>query len=347
MNHQELRREITAIIEQEAESNVLPKVMALLRDRYAEFDGGARQEADRILDGLIQVGVANARERIGTLEDGAEKRSMARSIARGERTHVTAYDLIETLKGETQQKNPVVPESVEPFVTALQVCADFLFDARRGPVSGKRDAVLHGLFMGLLDELLAAFHLSQRAFSSQAYAHLRTIEEILDAIDLLVGDAVLLDKWLNATEPDGERAVFKEIRQRVGTVLATDESRKLYAFLSALGPHSQFRAFRSRTALSEDDAGQRVATIYFVGSPKQLEATNILTVRSAVALAHHVARAFPLALNKEDVEKQLKTCRLRLAELLQAHLLPIADQMDMNPAEVRQLLVHRMSDLTS
>lgn len=339
----ELRREIERIGREQAESEVMKEVVGLIRTRYDDFDADARREADRILDGAIQIGTANARRQIGSMPEGADKRSIARLIAQTEGGHVRAHDLMAMLEGKTAQTAPVVSASVGPFACALQVCADFLFEARRTAPSGKRDIVLHGLFMGLLDELLASFHLAQRAFASQAYAHLRTVEEVLEGIDLLTGDAALLDKWIDATTPEGERAIFKTIRSRVGQGLATDDSRKLYAFLSALGPHSQFRSVQARTALKQEEDGSRTATVFFLGSPMQTEAANVLTVRSAVAIAHSVARAFSGALLVDDVNRELNQCRQALAELVQAHLIPVAEQMRLTAEQAQLVLAHRVA----
>jgi hypothetical protein len=197
--------------------------------------------------------------------------------------------------------------------------------------------------MGLLDELLAGFHLAQRAFASQAYAHVRTVEEVLEAIDVLLADGTLLDKWIDATQPDDERVVFKAIRGRVGQGLATDDSRKLYAFLSALGPHSQFRSVQARTALKQDDDGEKTATFFFLGSPMQIEAANVLSARAAVAMAHDISRAFSAVLHQEDVDQDLAQCRAKLAALVRTHLLPIADQMKLSIAKVEQVLAYRVA----
>lgn len=317
--------------------------MKFIREHYERFDDGARREADRIMDNVILIGTANARERIASIPDGAEKRQLARLVARSERAHVTAQDLMAVLEGKTSQKAEVVADCVEPFACALQACADLLFDARSVKASGKRDVVLHGLFIGLLDEVLVAFHLAQRAFVAQAYAHLRTVEEVLDAVDVLANDPGLLDEWLDATGPEDERRVFSRIRRRVGTGLATAESRTLYAFLSALGPHSQFRSVQSRTVLSQDDAGERVATFSFLGSPMHIDAANLLTVRSAVAMAHHISRLFASSLNEDDVDKQLERSRAGLAGLVRVYLLPVAEQMDLTPDEVQRVLFHRIA----
>jgi hypothetical protein len=343
-----LRREIDAIRSERPWAEVIPALMKLFRERYEDFDPAARREADRIIDGFIEMGAANAKQKITGMEDGAEKRSLARMIARSDGTHVRAHDLVAVLEGKTSQKAPVVSESAEAFVAALQVCADFLFEARRDQIkNGKRDVVLHSLFMGLLDELLAAFHLAQRAFTGQAYAHVRTVEEVLEGIDVLLGDAVLFERWLAATSPDDERQVFKTVRGRVGQNLMTADSKKLFAFLSALGPHAQFRSVQARTALQEDEDGERSATVFFLGSPMQVETANVLTVRAAVALASDVARAFTGALLKEDADKELGNCRSRLAALVRTHLLPVAEQMQLTAAEVEQVLAHRVGSLTT
>lgn len=53
------------------------------------------------------------------------------------------------------------------FLPALQVVGDFLYDVRQGTFQGGLAAVHYGLLLGLIDELLVAFHLAQRSFAHQ------------------------------------------------------------------------------------------------------------------------------------------------------------------------------------
>lgn len=340
MNLSEMNRELATLAEQHrGNPDIMSVFLEFFRQRRDEMDEEARREADRRLDIGNEILVASARQRITTMTDGAERRILARAIARADGSHLTAFDLVEVLKGETQQKSTVVGASVAPFVTALQTCADFLHDDRAGSFLGRPNAtVLQGRLIALIDELLAAFHLAQRAFANQAYAHLRTVEDVFDAIEVLARDAALMDEWLAATEVDAERAVFRKIRQRVGTV-TTDAGRALYAFLSALGTHSQFRGLQARAEVNRP--GTEV-TFYVAGSATHVEAANVLTVRAAVATAHQISRLLAPTLHQADVEAQLRLCDAGLDGLLRTYLGHVAEQMELEPADAVRVLDYRI-----
>jgi hypothetical protein len=97
------------------------------------------------------------------------------------------------------------------------------------------------------------------------------------------------------------------------------------------------------TALKQDEDGEKTATVFFLGSPMQIEAANVLVTRAAVAMAHDISRAFSAVLHKEDVDRDLAQCRAKLAALVRSHLLPIAEQMKLSTAEVEQVLAHRVT----
>jgi hypothetical protein len=102
---------------------------------------------------------------------------------------------------------------------------------------------------------------------------------------------------------------------------------------------------QARTAVEQGEAGEKYATVFFVGSPTQVEAANVLTTRAAVAMAQQVAIAFSAVLHKDDVAKELGECRARLAVLVKTHLLPVAEQMQLTASEVEQVLSHRVGPL--
>jgi hypothetical protein len=102
---------------------------------------------------------------------------------------------------------------------------------------------------------------------------------------------------------------------------------------------------QARTALEQDEHGTKKAIVFFLGTPMQIEAANVLTVRAAVALASDISRAFSATLHKEDVDQELDKCRSRLGALVRGHLLPVAEQMSLTADGVRALLSHRVGPL--
>jgi hypothetical protein len=336
MNRSQFRERIEAFKANPDETNVLPAVLAFLKEEWANFDATALPEANRILDGLLRVGAENARKALPTLEDGTQRRETRRLLAYTEGDHQSALDAVKVLERETKQEHPVVSRASAAFIPALQCCLDFLYDARQEEPQSRVDIVLIGLLLGMVDELLAGFHLAQRGFTAQAFAHARTVEEVTAVAEVFLADRALFDEWLGVKNAEEEKRVFWKLNNAVKKKLGTEGTDKLYAFLSAVGTHAQFRRLQVR--IDETTAVGRTATFTFIGSTSRIEAANVLVVRAAVALAQTLARVFFSRLNANDVQVQLTKCTSGLAQLTKDYLLPIAEQTKIEPTELGRIL---------
>jgi hypothetical protein len=348
MNYQKLRQHLRGIAADPEEATLVPRVLAFLKGTdWSTFDERARREADRILDGLVQAGAEEAKRQLPTLEDGAKRRQARRVVAYNDGEHTSAHDLVAVLGRETEQKADVVARAKEAFIPALQASLDFLYDARQRDdveqektLTGQRFVVLYGLLFGLVDELLAAFHLAQRAFVNQAYSHIRTVEEFLDVAELLGTDEALLEAWLRPGDPKTEVRLYRQLSEKVRERFGRDN---LYALLSAVGAHPQFRNLQARADILVDGSGEKTARFMFVGSTKQLDTANVLVARAATALAFKLARLFSERLNAEDVQAVLAPCIARLNSLTKDYLLPMAEQTRIDPEELRRILDARIA----
>src|SRR5690349_8375898 len=99
---------------------MVPRVLEFIKAEWSTLDAEAQREANRILDGFVQLGIENGRRVLPTLSDGEQKRSLARLIARGEGEHLTAVDVTKVLEGATKQEDPVIARASEAFHDALQ-----------------------------------------------------------------------------------------------------------------------------------------------------------------------------------------------------------------------------------
>ncbi len=311
------------------------------KSEWTSFDGETQLVATGILDQLIAIGARNARAALGTLQ-GAQRRETERLLAQTERTHFVAPDAVALLETPTQHSDSVVKRAREVFLPALQAVGDFLFDVRQGEFRGGRAAVLYGLLLGLIDELLVAFHLAQRSFAQQTYSHLRTVEETLDIIDLLNSDESWLNRWLDAAtdvqaEIDVYRHTRKEVKKRAGR--GKGDPDKLYAFLSATGSHPQFRGLMGRARFDESSS----AAAFSMFGTGDRTTPNVLVARAAVALAIKVGEVFSDRLAPEEVTRRVESLQSTLAALISEHLVPMAAQIRIEADELRSLLDARVT----
>jgi hypothetical protein len=313
------------------------RVVEFLKTNWDRFDDGALNQANRILDGLIETGTRNARRELAAMPEGPRRRTVTRLVASQDGFHHLSHDAIAVLSAKSQHHVGVVAECAEAFHLALQTALDFLFDVRQAKVAGARNLVLAGLLHGAVDELLVAFHLSERAFVPQANAHARTVEETLEVVDLLAADDDLLEAWMDGDKPEREKAVFRKMR-KAAAAKSTQAEQRIHSFLSSLGPHAQFRGLQAKTTL----AGT-TATFFFVGSSKFIESANVLVVRAAVALAHRVATHFKSALDADDAAKRLARCDVVLSKLIRECALPVAAQMQIEQKDLATILAVRLA----
>jgi hypothetical protein len=300
----------------------------------SDLDGEAREEADRLFSAIERDLQLSAERALPTMPDGPARRRAVRFLAYRNGEHFSIHDAVCVLARPSSQTAEVLESARSVFMGAMHVAVDFMFDARQGETKGTTNFVLFGLLNGLVDELLAAFHLSQRAFASQCYAHVRTVEEVLDVVELLRADPAWLAKWVGFSDAKAEKALFFEMSKEIKKTAPRDE---LYAFMSAVGTHAQFRNLQSRSAINGKDA-----IFFFVGSPKQFEASAILTARAALALAYKVASVFADKLHPDEVRDRLDAIRTLFLALTDKYLPQLVQQTSIAEEELKRLLSSRL-----
>src|ERR1700716_160691 len=134
----------------------------------AHFDHLMNSIADMFEQGLVNVA------------DSPEKRRMLRAVAGVKRQHHKAETFIKRLAMPLPVPVPVAEIAKPIFLEAHQSVLDFLWDATRHPQEGVAQFATLGLLYWAFDELTVAFYLAERRYTTQAYAHLRTVQDLLD-----------------------------------------------------------------------------------------------------------------------------------------------------------------------
>jgi len=330
----------------ESASKALTEAVSFIRAEYETFDAMARQEADRIVAGLIELGARCAEQDLPGALEGPEKRAATRAVAAAREKHLLAVDLVAVLERPPAIDHMAVTSTRPIFLNGLQLVLDLLFDARSSPMEGAAFITKYALAIWTIDELLVAFDLAQRAFVNQAYSHVRTIHEVLDKLDLFHRDPAWAEFWVDkGTEyPHWKELTPAQVREKLGR----ERHDPLYNFLSNIGPHMSFRGLQARGGIIEASEHTRDTTAMFcvAGAPLEHEliVVNILVVHAALAFAARIARVFADKLNIDEVHQRLGTCagEFRSMMLTTAVLRAVA-QADVNEETFRRLL--RLTDL--
>jgi len=154
----------------------------------------------------------------------------------------------------------------------------------------------------IIDELISAFHLAQRAFTNQAYGHIRTGYEILDLIELFD----VQPEWAKLWVSGDEQKTWAELRPAaVRKKLGEPKFDPMYAFFSELGSHGTFRGLQARGGGIQNEIKDVTRIKLFVGGTPQVHHivwTNSLCVYTALALLVKMTRVFAAYLNAEEIK---------------------------------------------
>jgi len=284
--------------------------LPFFKAEYETFDAMARREADRILDGLIELGAQGAEQALPGMQEGPEKRAAIRAVAAARKDHFLAVDLLAVLERPPAIDHPTLAAVRPVFLGGLQLALDFLFDARSSPTKGKVYFAKYGLAMWAIDELLVSFDLAQRAFVNQAYSHVRTVHEVLDKIELFHTNPTWAEFWVDKS---GEYPHWKELTPaQVRKKLGRARHDPLYNFFSSMGPHMSFRGLQARGGMVQGpgDSGDTSAMFFIAGAPfvHELIVVNVLAAHAAIAFAVQVGRVFADKLNETEAKDRLGKC---------------------------------------
>lgn len=189
------------------------------------------------------------------------------------------------------------------------------------------------------DELLAAFHLAQRGYASQALAHVRTVFEALDMLELFKQSPDLVDEWA-ALDPRSAWSEFKPgaVRKKLGE----EPHDPIYSFLSEHGPHITWRMIKDRAAVQvgKMEGDERTMMLWVGGTP--LVHTIVLSIESclqALVLAlPKVASVFGDLLNTEEVKAAIRTVSEEFARFVLDHFVGWAKEVGLDTTDLERFI---------
>ena len=222
----------------------IQQLFQYLTEKYPELDPEAKIAVDEFSEALLK----QAKENLSVMPDSQRKREGLRIVKKADRRHFDSKFLLEILEKKSDMDLEIITDTRDIFVRRLQTILDLLSDVTDKTQKGIAEFAKLSLLYLCIDELLAAFHLAQHFFVSQAYSHIRTVWEALDKVKLFHQQPEWATLW-SSQDPNDERKILHElspasVRQKLGK----DRYDPLYSMFSELGPHGSFKGIQSHTS---------------------------------------------------------------------------------------------------
>lgn len=288
-----------------------------LAENYLNLDPEMEAFTDKIID--------NCKDQFESVlmktPDSAETRKVKRIFRALKNELPSAEDLIKILMSEPKNQEPILIDTGKLFEKYFQHYLDYLFDISYGQSHrGYASFAKLSMFYSITDELLVAFHMAQHSFTNQAYAHIRTVHECLNLIELFIRDESYAELWFSDDETRKKKELIPVVvRKKLGII-----EDPLYAFYSVHGQHVTNKYVQSRSAksgkLSEKGNPQFK---YFIGGTRILSHRLWANVGCIIALSLVIIqlnKSFPTRVCKQDYESLLESFFCEYVTFLQNYI---------------------------
>lgn len=281
----------------------MKNVLAFMRDNEHGFDAEAKAYADSLTTNLVHLFETG----LSALPDGHARRSLARATAAFHGTHHTAKAFLEGLSSEPERNLPILQTAHSVFLEIMQRLLDILYEITRHSHQGAASLANITLLYWCFDELVAAFYLAERHYTTQAYSHLRTVTEHLDKIQLFYEQP----NWAEVWGSGDKKTVWNELRPAaVRKKLGKPKSDAAYELFSEIGSHGTFTGLRHRvrktSARTEKTNPSYAISVGGVRKDEHVVSAVSYAILIAVSTLLRTAGAFSKFLNEEDAVASVK-----------------------------------------
>ncbi len=319
---------------------IFEKMCELMRYIAANYDN-LDSEAKILADGGFDVIKDSIGKAIDSMPETKQKRSLQRQYAENLGKHFKADNLIRILNAPPDHKldTPIAQATKEIFTNRLQNILDFLYDIKRTSISGSANFAKLSLLYSCIDELLAAFHLAQRAFTTQAYLHIRSVFEFLDKVELFTKKPEWADIWAG----EDETLKRKELTpSKVRTKIGKDKVDRIYSMFSELGAHGSFKSIQAKSGMLKKASLNDGVTFHFwIGGSPQVHHflwTHFFLIYAQLNVMIQINRAFGERLDNEELISVLVEAAKEYKEVCLKHFLPWADKNGLDTKEFKEAL---------
>ena len=262
---------------------------------------------------MFAIGVAN-------LADSPEKRRMLRAIAGVKREHHHAGTFLKRLAMPLPTPVPVAELAKPIFLEAHQSVLDLLWDATRHSQQGAAQFATLGLLYWAFDELTVAFYLAERRYTTQAYAHLRTLHDLLDKAELFFQQP----QWAEVWGSDDKEKILKELSPgAVRKKLGKPKFDPVYGLFSELGTHGTYGAMRKRVTQTGRTPGVTKVAMRIGGTlwDSEVRMTVACCIFAVLSTLLTLAKVYESRLNRKEVVSILQARFATAGNFLQEHFI--------------------------
>jgi len=267
---------------------------------FAHYEG-ATAEGKAFVDNMMTKTADLFDLLLEKVPDTADARRMKRAIGHVKGRLPQAKNLINNFPILAGEPDKWIDEAKDVLCSVIQCLLDLLHDATQHSHSGAAKISIIGLFYWLIDELVTAQFLARRAYSTQAYTHLRVSLEILDKIELFTRFPEFVEIWGSENEDE----IWKKLAPpRVREKLGRNSRDPMYTYFSQEGSHATFRAMQPRLHMRVDSVEDDKEIGIMVGGrkePARQVSILIYCILVTTKAITDTATVFEDRLNPEDV----------------------------------------------
>lgn len=215
---------------------------------------------------------------------------------------------------------PIVEAARPIFLDAQQSALDLLWDATQQSQQGVAQLATLGLLYWTIDELTAAFYLAERRYTTQAYAHLRTVHDLLEKAELFFFQPTWADVWASG---DKKQILVELSPGAIRKKLGRPKFDPVYGFFTELGTHGTWEALRKRVTQTGKNEDRTQVAMRIGGTPWDSEVDTVIvgcifTVFSTLLL---IVRIYAARLHQREAAAILRARFEQARAFLHEHFL--------------------------
>lgn len=262
---------------------------------------------DLILENFNKV----ATEYVSNMPDSPDKRKASRLLEKKNGERINVSKMLKAFQEQHGYHTKIIDDWSEVLLATHQSIADFLFDIAKQKAS-RISVIVLTLLYGCMDELIVAHHLGRHFYFIQANAHLRTVLETIDRVELFIKEPSWIEVWAGS---DWRKIQLELGPGAVRKKLEKDAFDPLYGYLSNNGTHVSYDIFRSRMFQSMDKENE--ARVFVGGTPLvhlQMFHFMFSIIVSNLLLSRVVTLFGKIALNHNEVMEVYKNLTLKFQD---------------------------------
>lgn len=264
-----------------------------IRDNVIDFDAEATRYFDEFTYRIADLKL----KQLSKMPDSPTNRDLIRKAhnAQGKFPNIKQY--LGAFSAPPKEIELIDNDWEKYIIESVEIANSYIFDIRQGKCN-KHELIFLSTFVSCIDELIAYIHLAKYRYYTQANAHLRTVYESLELIDLFKKDPSTIDLWFSKNWKDREKLSPKNIRIALGR----NKFDPLYKFLCEHGTHQTSESFSHRTLGGATDENKHIAYTS-IGGTKRVD-VQIQSYNFGIMIAHmlvsKIAICFEDRLNAEE-----------------------------------------------